>query len=757
MVSSTTSHKFINFLIENDYMVWNLGIPKAEKAPKLQKGVGWSTAMLEDVKPYLNYKSNSWGMRTGLQPNGKYIIALDFDLWVKINNNYEECHNTRKLYKEFELLNDVKDGLFSSSTENNKGCLVDITNCHSLIELIELDARNKIQKQNYCLEVLCGANLALPPTTTTCKINNKKLYPRAFLSEQYFLELKEGSDIYNFIYKYIDDGKLTNKVSAKYITKYNKKVNYINLIDNIEEDKLEMESKYIEPFLKLLSKDRISNYSTWRNIGLALKNICSNEEGFKLFNLVSSFSKNYEPNGVIKSWNSWDNYVNKYDGLNHNYILRCANNDNPDKFYITYIEYLENTKEAKYKNKLAEFEKEVKYIIHPPMYMAYNEYLNKWNRYDSSDLIKIYKIKYGKEFIKCYLDDEEINYYTNMDFIPDINFNNPKIYNTFNGFNIDKISEPQIVNCDIIKNHIANVCNNDNNTIEFFTQWLAHLIFNTTKRCGIVPVIQAKQGSGKGTLYNIIEKIIGRKYCLMTSTPENDIFSKFNDLLHEKVLININEAELNNFSKTMETFKSLITDNTYNMESKGLRKLELNNYMWFLITTNNEKLFNVSSDDRRFYFIKSNNEIKNNREYFNNLYSAIDDNNIIYSFYKYLESIYNPNYNFYKKKQEYKTEYHKVLEEVSKHPFYTFLNEWISTQDEEVVYITSENLISVYEVYCDKNKLVCYENAKSIKQKLMIYKKDVYKKTRKGPDGNRWYYILDKQEFTNYMKNEGLI
>ena len=751
-----TANKFISYLIENDYMVWNLGLAKAEKAPKLKKGISWSNALLEDVKPYLDLKSDKWGIRTGIQPNCKYIIALDFDLWIKVNKEYEECHNTRKLYKEFEGLNIEKHGLFSSSTENNKGCIVDITDCQELIELIEIDGRAKIQKQNYCLELFCGGNLVLPPTITTCKINNKKLYRRTFLSDTNILVLKPGNDIYDFIYKYVFDAKISNKVSSKNIKKNNKTVNYINLIDNIDEDKLEMESKYIEPFLNLLSNDRISNYSTWRNIGLALKNICSNEEGFKLFNLVSSFSKNYDADGVINSWNSWDNFVNKYDGLNHNYILKCANNDNPDRFYLTYIEYLENMKDSEYNNKLIEFEKEVKYILHPPMYMAYNEYLKKWNRYDSSDLIKIYKIKYGKEFIKRYLDSENINYYTNIDFVPDINFNNPKIYNTFNGFNVDKIIEPQIVNCDIIKNHISHVCNNDANTTEFFIQWLAHLIFSTTKRCGIVPIIQAKQGTGKGTLYNIIEKIIGRKYCLMTSTPENDIFSRFNDLLHEKVLININEAEFNNFSKTMETFKSLITDNTYNMESKGLRKIELNNYMWFLITTNNEKLFNVNSDDRRFYFIQSNNDIKNNRNYFNNLYSAINDNNIIYSFYKYLESIFNSDYDFYQKKEQYKTEYHKVLEAVSKHPFYTFLNEWISELDEEVVYIKPIDLISKYSTYCNTNKINNCETGKSIKMKLMKYNSQVYRQLRRN-EGNTKYYVIDKKELINYMQNERFI
>jgi hypothetical protein len=40
-------------------------------------------------------------MRTRLQPNNKYIISLDFDLWFKVNNKYEECLNTRKFFFRF--------------------------------------------------------------------------------------------------------------------------------------------------------------------------------------------------------------------------------------------------------------------------------------------------------------------------------------------------------------------------------------------------------------------------------------------------------------------------------------------------------------------------------------------------------------------------------------------------------------------------------------------------------------------------------
>lgn len=755
-VSGSTTNEFINYVVSNGYTIWNV---TNKKMPLLPSGVSWSKCTINDYTVNLN--SDSFGFRTGKQENGKYIIGLDFDMYVKINKEYEECKNTRILYKKFEKVNEGNDGVFISSTENNRGVLVDITECEDLIDLIELDGRGKIQKKNYCLEVLTSFNMVIPPTTTICKIRGQALTPRAFLSDKYFLELKENTDVYDFIYNYISEAKETKNVSSKNLKKHKKVCDYNNLVDDIEEDKVELDTQYIKPFLKLLSNDRISNYNTWFKIGMALKNICNDEEGLKLFKFVSSLDKdNYNENSVKYYWKVWNNYKDVYDGLNHNYILHCANNDNPNKFYVEFVYYLESTKEAQYKEKLIEFEKEVKYVLHPPMYLVKDDYLDKWNIYKQEDLKNIFKVKYGKDFIKRYIDDEDVKYYSNMDFIPDVKFDNNKIYNTFEGYYIQNktlFEDVELTNYDIIKNHINNIiCDNNPNTIEFITQWLAHLVFNTTKRCGITPVIKGEQGAGKGTLYNIIDKLLGSKYCLMTSTPENDVFSRFNDMLHEKVLVNINEAEYKNFTSAMENFKSLITDNTFNMESKGVRKITLNNYLWFLITTNNEKLFNVSSKDRRFYFVESSNSKIGNKEYFDNIYEAIENDDIMYSFYKYLQSVYNPKYNFAKKRLECKTTFQEILEDVSKHPFYTFLKEYIEDKDDTTIHIKPKDLGNKYSTYCKNERTNNTETGKSIKQKLLKYNTQVYKKVKYN-DEFTYYYILDKQALLNYMTNHKLV
>lgn len=759
-----SSSNFISTLVESKYMIWNVN---EKKMPILPSGVGWSKCSLDDFKVDVN--GSGFGIRTGHQPNGKYIIGLDFDMWVKSDGKYIQCNNTRKLYAEFEKLNEDNAGVFMSSTELNRGCLVDISKCELLIELIESDGRRKIQKDNYCLEVLTGFNMVVPPTKTICKIRGKAMQERVFLNDdKTILEIDSTSPIHDFIYKYINDCRVDNKVEKKIVKRYNKLVNHSDLIDDINDDshKLEIDSKSIYRFLKLLSDERIKNYNNWFKIGLAIKNIVSDyNEGLKLFDKFSSLDKDsYNKSSVVYHWKVWENYKKTYDGLNLNYIFSLVNQDSPTRFYDVYVNYLIEKEDNKYNDTKGKFEKEVIKVLEPAIYLNYSKYFDKWDLVDKSEIEHKYLEKYGKSFIEKYFKDETKNVYDVYDFIPDnantSNREDIKIFNSFTGFEINKFENPETVDCEIIKNHVNLLCNNNKDTIEFFTQWLAHLLFNTTKRIGICPIIKGEEGCGKGTIYSIISRMIGSKYCLMTASPENTIFTRFNDILHKKILVNLNEAEFGNFSKTMEAFKELITDNKYTMEEKNKSRIELNNYMWFLITTNNDKLFNISSSNRRFYFIECDNSKKNDREYFNPLYTAIDDDNVIYSYYKYLESVFDKNYNFSLKMKTTKTTYQETLEQVSKNEFYTFINEYIETNkdgfEDEIIFIKPAELLKQYKEYCRNNGDNCKETGKSIKLKMLMQDPKCWGQMRYNNENTK-YFRIESTKFQQILTTKNLI
>ena len=58
---------------------------------------------------------------------------------------------------------------------------------------------------------------------------------------------------------------------------------------------------------------------------------------------------------------------------------------------------------------------------------------------------------------------------------------------------------------------ISIVCNHQENTINVFTKWLAHIIQHEDEKAGICFVFTGKQGTGKDTIIETIVQILGKK------------------------------------------------------------------------------------------------------------------------------------------------------------------------------------------------------------------------------------------------------
>jgi len=75
--------ELVKNLIKENYALFNIGASgKYAKAPINKQGTPmseWETKTCEELKLEHNYNSLFWGMRMGLQENGKRIMSLDFD------------------------------------------------------------------------------------------------------------------------------------------------------------------------------------------------------------------------------------------------------------------------------------------------------------------------------------------------------------------------------------------------------------------------------------------------------------------------------------------------------------------------------------------------------------------------------------------------------------------------------------------------------------------------------------------------------
>lgn len=94
----------------------------------------------------------------------------------------------------------------------------------------------------------------------------------------------------------------------------------------------------------------------------------------------------------------------------------------------------------------------------------------------------------------------------------------------------------------------------------------------------------------------------------------------------------------------METegqIKGLITDPKLTINNKGVQKYQIQSFHRFLITTNNEEPINTKQGDRRNLIIRSSDEKCGDKEYFNVLYTLIDDINVVKTCYEYFKSVPN--------------------------------------------------------------------------------------------------------------------
>lgn len=111
-------------------------------------------------------------------------------------------------------------------------------------------------------------------------------------------------------------------------------------------------------------------------------------------------------------------------------------------------------------------------------------------------------------------------------------------------------------------------------------------------------VLQGTQGNGKSFIGRALSYCVGEKY---THYPNaQDIGSKFNGWLQNKLLIVIEELYVADRRDMMESLKPLITDDRIEIQSKGVDQVTGDNRANFLMNTNHRDGIIKTTGDRRF-------------------------------------------------------------------------------------------------------------------------------------------------------------
>jgi len=177
-------------------------------------------------------------------------------------------------------------------------------------------------------------------------------------------------------------------------------------------------------------------------------------------------------------------------------------------------------------------------------------------------------------------------------------------FNTFSGFNYKydpnfKVDESQF---DLILRHIHEVwCNDEQNLFDYVTKWMAHIIQRPYKTGVSLLVYSHEHGVGKSMLADWFAKYVIGCANYATAGDMNDLLSRFNSNLENKVLTLIDEVGSHGSTWLDEAkLKKLITQPEYQVELKGQEKRHINDLNNYIFTTNCETPIKIEGTDRQY-------------------------------------------------------------------------------------------------------------------------------------------------------------
>lgn len=513
-----------------------------------------------------------------------------------------------------------------------------------------------------------------------------------------------------------------------------------------------------------LSSYRAFEYKDWLYVIFAILRVSYEnnyiQKGNMLCHSFSKQSSNYDSDQV----NERIRYIQyTEEGYNFSTLKKYLYMDNKKIYYDIFGDISHTYEEMKKEFEISNFK-----IMNPIMYVNIFEnelYFNSQDKFCQKYRnlwCNVYDIKtseYKKiQFIHKWMDDCNIKTYEKLDFLPPPLKCPCYIYNLFDGFNaerlppLNEVDNIQLLTKDILE-HIYYICGKENHTYTYFIKWLAHIIQQPGELSRTAPIIKSVQGCGKNILLDFIgQKILGDKYFYSSSRTE-DFFGRFNTVLKNKLLLNLNETSGKDTFDVNEKIKSQITDITIPIEEKGVNTITLRNCGRYVFTTNNENSIRIQPKERRLFCMESSSEHKSDYNYFVNLKKKMNDTKVIRGFYEYLKTIDIKYFDF--ENERPKTDLYMSMSSINIPMIGRFLSDYIDDMENEEEIIFSKDL---YDNYNEWKVGIGYKeegmNVIKFGTKLVsIYK--INKPQERSSKGAR--YIINKKRCKETLKILGYI
>lgn len=325
------------------------------------------------------------------------------------------------------------------------------------------------------------------------------------------------------------------------------------------------------------------------------------------------------------------------------------------------------------------------------------------------------------------------------------------IFNLWRPFAMELLTEPYThkqTELNFILNHIKILCNNDENVYDYFIKWIAQMVQYPHIKT-IMPTFISREGSGKGTLFKLFEKMLGNEKVFETTNPSRDVWGDFNGMMCNCFLVNLNELSKKDTMEAEGKIKGLITDNTLAINQKGIPQYKIKSYHRFITTTNKEEPINSTNGDRRNLIIRSSDEKKGDYIYFKTMHKYLEDNDVIRTCYDYFKGI--EGMDKFKDISIPQTEYQTNLKELSKSPIEQWLESFTRehmNDSKECIELLGTEIYELFKHWSNSNGIKYDINAVKLGVKLINMKINGVSKGRHTMKGDTKLFNISELKNT---------
>lgn len=136
---------------------------------------------------------------------------------------------------------------------------------------------------------------------------------------------------------------------------------------------------------------------------------------------------------------------------------------------------------------------------------------------------------------------------------------------------------------------------------KIFLDYLAHNIRFPGYKIPWAPMIQSTEGTGKGFIQEMLERILGEMYCYSPKAQELvKSGSTFNAWMRAKLLIIVNEIKVDERRELIEILKPMITDKRVEIQAKGIDQEMEDNCANWIFFSNFKDAIPVNQNGRRY-------------------------------------------------------------------------------------------------------------------------------------------------------------